>query len=159
MSNVGDGLIHLQGLLPRSFKASDGLEREIRHLGEIRDWPIGSSQALCSVWARLCETYSLVFPPKHSFVTALYLDQIVQNEYQHNRQVYVLWWAVCRLLARFSFVWHGLAMAVRPRFPVHSVPGPSFFLIGRQKRILGRSAERPRSLAFLANLQKRHPLT
>lgn len=109
--------------------------------------------------------------PSTQFVAALYLDQILQNEYQHNGQVYVLWSAVCRLLARFSFVWHGLAMAVRPRFPVHSVPGRSFFLIGRQKRILGRSAERPRSLAFLAflallallaflaNLQKRRPLT
>jgi len=100
--------------------------------------------------------------PSTRFVAALYLDQILQNEYQHNRQVYVLRSAVCRLLARFSFVWHGLAMAVRPRFPVHSVPEPSFFLIGRQKGIRGRSAERPRSLAFLAflaNLQKRRPLT
>ena len=39
MSNVGEGLVHLQGPLTQSFKASDGLEREIHHLGDIRDWP------------------------------------------------------------------------------------------------------------------------
>ena len=39
MSNVGDGLVHLQGPLTQRFKAYDGLEREIHRLGDIREWP------------------------------------------------------------------------------------------------------------------------
>ena len=53
MSNVGEGLVHLQGLLTQSFKASDGLEREIYHLGDIRDWPIGRVEGL-SVSQSVC---------------------------------------------------------------------------------------------------------
>lgn len=39
MSNVGDGLVHLQRQLTQRFKAYDGLECEIHRLGDIREWP------------------------------------------------------------------------------------------------------------------------
>ncbi len=41
MPNVGDALSYPQGPRSRRLMSSDGLEREIHHLGEIREWPEG----------------------------------------------------------------------------------------------------------------------